>query len=427
MSVYRTLNYLIFCLFCLSMILPVRVYSQENTEPQSSEDWYAKGRQKLESETGIDGGGAKLWLEFAKQSLGENLTVEILENVLGQKELSLNEFFNKLPPATIKREVINDLQNIYNEEASKRLKIAIDSFNKEIEKKDSKHQVDAYLKLIDAYFVMNREKEAVEVYEKEEFQKLGFEGTTLSTDEFKDISHRIAKVYWKGDVKSKKKYKDMEAELVGSDTHFTCEFKEELSFTEAIVNFLPTGNELSSKDLAKHFIVIVYLPGEGKSTGVRLSNEITLNKDKNEIRRTIPPGDYKIVIKIPKLSIKDENRIPFRINLNGEYILTEPLKHRDKTKIILNEFMSEKQGTQKPQPIKIVCKDGTFMKYNILRTTPIATGNYTVEIQSSIHLLPRQVYNLSFEPAPPMPSPMGLWLKAIAVALVISSLTPFLQ
>ena len=417
MSVYRTLNYLIFCLFCLSMILPVRVYSQENTEPQSSEDWYAKGRQKLESETGIDGGGAKLWLEFAKQSLSENLTAKILEDVLGQGELPLSEFFDKLPPATIKREVINDLKNIYNEEVSKQLKIAIDSFNNEIEKKDSKHKVDAYLKLIDTYLVMNKEQEAIDAYEK--CQELGFEGTTLSTDEFKDISHRIAKVYWKGDVKSKKKYKDMEAELVGSDTHFTCEFKKELSFTEAIVNFLPTEKELSSKDLAKHFIVIVYLPGEGKATSVKLSNEITLNKDKNKIRRTIPPGDYKVVIKIPKLNIKDENRIPFRINLNGEYILTAPFRQRD-TRIILNELMSEKQEIQKPQPIEIICKDGTFMKYNILRNTSIATGNYTVTIQSSIKLYPEQVYNLSFEPAPPIPSPKWWWIIAIAIASVIS-------
>ena len=63
------------------------------------------------------------------------------------------------------------------------LKIEIHRFNKEIEKKDSEHKVDAvrrsrplffaYLKLIDTYLVMNREQEAVDAYEK--CQELGFE------------------------------------------------------------------------------------------------------------------------------------------------------------------------------------------------------------------------------------------------------------
>jgi len=188
---------------------------------------------------------------------------------------------------------------------------------------------------------------------------------------------------------------------------------------------------LSSKEISKHCTVIVYLPNEGKSTSVKLSNEIILNKDKNELRRVIPAGDYKVVIKIPELSIKDENRIPFRMKLSwpggaDEYIVITPSAQRN-TKLILNELTSEGQESQKSQPIEIFCDKDTFTEHNILKDRQISIGKYYVTIQSFIHLLPGQAYNLSFEPAPPMPSPTPWWITATAIASGISILTYILQ
>jgi len=409
------------------MILPIKAYPQQNTESSPSEDWYAKGKQALEGETGF--GGAKGWLEFAKQGLSENITAEILEDVLGQGELPLSEFFDKLLKEKEQlTEVINDLKISIFQEVNNQLKIAIDSFKKEIEKSDSEHKLEAYLKLVDAYLVMNREQEAIGAYEECQ-QKLGFGNITSSSDEFKDVFYQIAKIYWKGDVKSKMVSKDaFDSEINKvTDPHFICSFTSDFTksplFDEATIKFFPTGKELSSKELTRHCFVVVYLPGEGRETSVKLSNEVTLNKDKNEIRRTIPPSDYKVVIKIPKLSIKDENRIPFRIKLREsnveECILTVPSTQRN-TKLIL-----ENKETKKTYEIS--CNQDTFTKYNILRKTSLPTGDYKVTVQSSIYLFPGQVYNLSFEPAPPMPSQTPWWITAIGIASGISILTSILQ
>ena len=481
------------------MLLSIKVYSQSNTESQTSEDWYTKGKQALEGETGF--GGAKGWLEFAKQTLSENITAEMLEDVLGQGELPLDTFFNKLLLAKIKSrlfrdgilteedgknitddkdislsefldslqkysqndvqsrivnvygdytqmrtdldrenerlsEVIDDVKNILSQEVNNKLQFAIDSFNEEI-KADSEREVDAYLKLIDAYLVMNREQEAVNAYEKCQ-KELGFGSTTLSTDEFNDIFYRIAKVYWKGDVESKKRYEEVKTELDRylaaenkiiapdskvnevTDTRFICSFTnvEPSLLTEAIVQFIPNGKELSRQKLAKPFIVIVYLSKEKKPTSVKLSNEIILNKKQNRIRRNIPPGDYKVVIKMPKLSIKDENRIPFRIKLRwpgfDDYIVTAPSGQRNTELILDNSTL-------------IPCDKNTFTEHNILKAHQVPIGNYDVKIQSSIHLLPGQKYNLSFEQAPPIPSQRPWWIITAAIASGISALTYFLQ
>ena len=504
MRLFRILNHFFFCPFDLLMILTIIAYTQASTESQLSEP-YAKGKQALEGKTGF--GGAKGWLAFVNESLSENLTVDMFEDVLGQGEIPLDEFFDKLLLAKNQRHliwygilteedvknimgdkdislskfldqlqnysqndvnskivniygdynrmrtvldeennrftegVITDLKKICSEEVKNQLDIAIDNFKKVINESDSEYEVKAYLKLIDVYLVMNREQKAVNIYE-ECYPKFGFESMPLLINEFQDIFQRLARIYWKGDVKfertdSRDKIIAFDSEINrATDTHFICsftsEFKNELFnskpplLTEATINFFPAGRELSSKELEKHFIAIVYLPGEEKTTRVKLSNEFILNENKNDIRRIIPVGNYKIVIKIPKLNIKDENRIPFRVNLNGEYILTKPTTQRN-TQIILNELILEEQKDQKSKTIEIPCNQDTFTKHNILKAHQVPIGNYDVKIQSSIHLLPGQKYNLSFEPASPMPSQRPWWIITAAIASGVSILTCILQ
>jgi len=490
-----TVYYLIFC-FLVLIVFSINSFSQPHTDLPN---WYTKGKQAFEGETGF--GGAKGWLEFAKQTLSENITVGILEDVLEQGAIPLNEFFDKLLERDEQiTEIINDLRDICAD-VKNRLKIAKESFEKEVNKSDSKYKTEAYLKLIDTYLVMNREKEVVDLYE--EFQKSKFESTSLPIDEVKNIFHQVATVYFKGNVKSEnissienpgamviRKYmefaegyfekqlqdqnkdsdsiKSIESKLIMSkfdlaefyietrqlakareeyqnrkreveensdrypttkdeiialgsnidkvtDVHFT--FTKQSFLAGAKVHFFPTESGLSSKELLKHCNVVIYLPGEGEESIVKLENEITLSQEKNKIC-VIPSGNYKIVIKIPKLSIKDENRIPFRIKLIGpgveEYIVTAPSEQRN-TELILNNSTP------------ILCDKDTFTEHNILKDYQVPIGNYNAKIQSNIYLLPGQKYNLSFEPASPIPSQRPWWIITAAIASGISALTYFLQ
>ncbi|MBC8236063.1 hypothetical protein H8E77_41485 [bacterium] len=84
-------QYLAILLFCLSMLLPIKAYPQQNTESNDPKYWYDKGKEALEGVTGF--GGAKGQLDFAKKRLNEILTLEDVQNILEAGEIRLSDFF----------------------------------------------------------------------------------------------------------------------------------------------------------------------------------------------------------------------------------------------------------------------------------------------------------------------------------------------